>query len=267
MQYQGDYEVRSCLEGFEEVIPLTDENSIGGGISLIGNDIEGKAWGITLTDLDTGEVKKLQNFDISFENEVYNITDADMRNYSLELKFRRGSGRKGFKLLFGKQDDKNHLMWEFGGWDNWDCNLTSIRNGRGSTISHRIFHVEDKEYGLRLVIQGRHIRTYVNGELYNDAVDHLPELEEIYVAASKEEGRVIVKAVNLTGEEKKTHIAIEGSTKHTAVCHSLRNCSLMAENTLDEPDKVAPVTEQLVVSDNAVDYDIPPHSVNVLVFE
>ena len=41
----------------------------------------------------------------------------------------------------------------------------------------------------------------------------------------------------------------------------------MAENTLDEPDNVAPVTEQLVMSDNAVDYDIPPHSVNVLVFE
>ncbi len=268
MQYQGDYEIKSCLEGLDEIIPLTDEKNIGGSISVVGNDIEGKVWDIAFTDLETGEVKKLRSFNISLENEVHNITDADSRHYRLELKFRRSSGRKGFKLLFGKHDDKNHLMWEFGGWDNWDCNLTSMRNGRGSTISHRIFHVEDKEYTLSLEIEGRRIRTYVNGKLYNDTWDRLPELEEIYVAASKEDcGRVIVKAVNLTGEGKKTRIMLEGSTKRSAVCHSLKNCSLLAENTLDEPDKVVPVTEQLVISDNAVDYDIPPHSVNVLVFE
>lgn len=36
-------------------------------------------------------------------------------------------------------DEKgDRLQWEFGGWDNWDCNLTTIYNGRDPTIINRI---------------------------------------------------------------------------------------------------------------------------------
>lgn len=268
MKNQGDYELKTKLEGFDEIIPLMDERNIAGNITLVGNDIVGKVWDVKLTDKETNACTLIEPFDITKESKDNIIKDIDSTHYELEFKFRRSEGRKGFKLLFGKCDEKNYIMWEFGGWDNWDCNISSFKNGRASTISHRIFHVTDEEYTLRLEIEGRRIRTYVDGILYNDTVDRLPQLEEIYVCASKDmNGRTIVKAVNLTGEEKNTVISIAGAYKSHLTVYQLSDCALTEENTFEQPDTIEPKKSVYQVENNEYQYIVKPHSVNILVFE
>ncbi len=268
MKNQGDYELKIKLEGFDEIIPLMDERNISGSITLVGNDIVGKVWDVKLTDKETNACTLIEPFDITKESKDNIIKDIDSTHYELEFKFRRSEGRKGFKLLFGKCDEKNYIMWEFGGWDNWDCNISSFKNGRASTISHRIFHVTDEEYTLRLEIEGRRIRTYVDGILYNDTVDRLPQLEEIYVCASKDmNGRTIVKAVNLTGEEKNTVISIAGAYKSRLTVYQLSDCALTQENTFEQPDTIEPKKSVYQVENNEYQYIVKPHSVNILVFE
>jgi alpha-L-arabinofuranosidase len=268
MKNQGDYELKIKLEGFDEIIPLMDERNIAGSITLVGNDIVGKVWDVKLTDKETNACTLIEPFDITKESKDDIIKDIDSTHYELEFKFRRSEGRKGFKLLFGKCDEKNYIMWEFGGWDNWDCNISSFKNGRASTISHRIFHVTDEEYTLRLEIEGRRIRTYVDGILYNDTVDRLPQLEEIYVCASKDmNGRTIVKAVNLTGEEKNTVISIAGAYKSRLTVYQLSDCALTEENTFEQPDTIEPKKSVYQVENNEYQYIVKPHSVNILVFE
>lgn len=268
MKNQGDYELKIKLEGFDEIIPLMDERNISGSITLVGNDIVGKVWDVKLTDKETNACTLIEPFDITKESKDNIIKDIDSTHYELEFKFRRSEGRKGFKLLFGKCDEKNYIMWEFGGWDNWDCNISSFKNGRASTISHRIFHVTDEEYTLRLEIEGRRIRTYVDGILYNDTVDRLPQLEEIYVCASKDmNGRTIVKAVNLTGEEKNTVISIAGAYKSRLTVYQLSDCALTEENTFEQPDTIEPKKSVYQVENNEYQYIVKPHSVNILVFE
>lgn len=268
MKNQGDYELKTKLEGFDEIIPLMDERNIAGSITLVGNDIVGKVWDVKLTDKETNACTLIEPFDITKESKDDIIKDIDSTHYELEFKFRRSEGRKGFKLLFGKCDEKNYIMWEFGGWDNWDCNISSFKNGRASTISHRIFHVTDEEYTLRLEIEGRRIRTYVDGILYNDTVDRLPQLEEIYVCASKDmNGRTIVKAVNLTGEEKNTVISIAGAYKSRLTVYQLSDCALTEENTFEQPDTIEPKKSVYQVENNEYQYIVKPHSVNILVFE
>ena len=221
-----------------------------------------------LTDYDEGKTRECERFGITTSNERHNIANAGSSHYSLEFKFRRSQGRKGFKLLFGERDEKNFIIWEFGGWDNWDCNISSFKNGRASTISHRIFHVTDEEYQLKLEIDGRRIITYVNGELRNDTVDRLPELEELYAAASKDGcGRTIVKLVNLTGDEKNTVVDIEGDKKSSVTIHSLSDCAFSAENTFEQPDMIKPAVKNDEVVKNEYLYNVKPHSVNVLIFE
>ena len=268
MKNQGDYELKIKLEGFDEIIPLMDERNIAGSITLVGNDIVGEVWDVKLTDKETNACTLIEPFDITKESKDNIIKDIDSTHYELEFKFRRSEGRKGFKLLFGKCDEKNYIMWEFGGWDNWDCNISSFKNGRASTISHRIFHVTDEEYTLRLEIEGRRIRTYVDGILYNDTVDRLPQLEEIYVCASKDmNGRTIVKAVNLTGEEKNTVISIAGAYKSLLTVYQLSDCALTQENTFEQPDTIEPKKSVYQVENNEYQYIVKPHSVNILVFE
>lgn len=268
MENQGADAVRVELEGLDEIISLTESRNIAGKITVAGNDVEGRIWDIRLTDLITGEVVCMPEFLVHADNLEYALGNIDSSSYRLEFRFQRITGRKGLKICFGDKENGNKLLWEFGGWDNWDCNLSSFYSGRGSTISHRIFHVTDMEYTLCLEVQERHIRTYVNGELYNDTIDRLPELEELYVAASTEGEKTIVKVVNLTGDEKETELVLEGAAKTKVTITSLSGYALTAENTFAQPDFIMPqVCTEAVQSQRAYPYTFPAHSVTVLVFE
>ncbi len=265
MENQGTDAVRFEKENLDEVIKLIDAKTLFGDIIIAGNDVEGKIWDMTY--MAAGGTKKISDIVIcdNTEHTVHRVEQDE--EYTLEFKFKRSTGRKGLKIFFGVTDT-GRVQWEFGGWDNWDCNIMSLVNGRGSTISHRIFHVEDIEYTLRLEVKGREIKTYVNGVLYNDTVDRLPELEELYVTASTDEetGNTILKVVNLTGEAKEVQLVLEGEEKHLVFVNALRGHALTDENELGQPEKVSPVAEKQVLLDNTLDYTFAPHSVTVLVF-
>lgn len=267
MENQGTDAVRFELENLDEIIPLTDNKNIAGKLSIIGNDVEGRIWDIKLTDNTTGEVIQLPELSITTENLEHVLENIDSSDYSLEFHFRRTAGRKGLKIFFGENEKGDRLQWEFGGWDNWDCNLTTIYNGRGSTISHRIFHVEDMEYTLRLEIKERHIKTYVNGVLWNDVTDRLPELEELYVTASTEQDKTILKVVNLTGDAKETEILLEGDRKTKVYITSLHDYALTAENTFEQPQNIVPKESTETYKAEEYKYTFAPHSVTVMVFE
>ena len=166
-------------------------------------------------------------------------------DYQLEMKFKRSKGRKGLKIFFGKKDEKNTLVWEFGGWDNYDSIISMTTNGCGSCISHRIFHVEDIEYTLKLIVKGQKIEAYINGEFFNEAYAKAPVLEELYVAVSKEKETkdLIIKAVNLAEEDKETKLFLLGTNIAEYACerYEMAGYSLDAMNSFEEPEKVAPV--------------------------
>lgn len=268
MEHQGTDEVKTELSELSNVIRLIDKDTVSGRIAIQGNDVKGRIWDVTLTKKNTGEVLKAADIDITDNNE-HKIFDVDEeKDYALEFKFKRSAGRKGLKIFFGKNAG-SFLLWEFGGWDNWDCNITSTINGRGSAISHRIFHVEDIEYSLKLEVSGRNIKTYVNGEPYNDTTDRLPELEELYVAASTDSvtKETIVKVVNLTGEDKNVEIVLDGAPKTMAEVTALEGYELSAENTFERPDYIGLTRETRTVKDNKLIHTFESHSVNVIVFK
>lgn len=269
MENQGTDAVRFETEGLDETLCLVDEKNITGSIAIAGNDIEGKIWEVKVADCETGDVKEFPDISIDKDNRENMVTDIVSGHYRVSFRFRRTEGRKGLKIYFGKKDDRNLLQWEFGGWDNWDCNLTSCYGGRNSTISQRIFHVEEQEYLLELEVEGRKITTRVNGELYNDVVDPLPRLEELYVTASVDKncGRTILKAVNLTGEDKEVLVSLDGAGKGSVTVTCLKGYGLDETNTFEEPDRIVPREEKISIQDNAFPYIFAPHSLTVLSFE
>lgn len=266
MENQGTDAVRFEAENLDERIPLFEKENIAGRLVIAGNDIEGQIEHVKITDHVTGKVTELPKLFIGTDNKENVLAEMDSSAYSMEFQFRRKSGRKGLKIFFGNRDNKNTLLWEFGGWDNWDCNISSIYSGRASTISHRIFHVQDMEYTLKLEVCGRHIRTYVNGVCYNDTTDRLPELEELYITASTCQGQTILKVVNLTGEEKETELVLEGEDKKQVVITSLSGYALTDENTFENPDHIVPAAKSEAVRDNRLVYQFPAHSVTVMRF-
>ena len=272
MEYQGEQELCVEKENLSEIIHLSDNDTLSGEITIAGNDVEGTIRDITVTEYYDGEerIQMYPEIAVTKDNKEVVLQTTEAPEYTLEFTFRRTSGRKGLRIQIGKTQQESTL-WEFGGWDNWDCNITSIHNGRGSTISHRIFHVEDIEYRLRLEVKGRKICTYVNGELYNRTENAMPQLEELYVCASRrvENGneQTIVKVVNLTGEEKETTVKLEGTAKESVTVTELSGQGLTDENSFEEPDKVVPAMQTTKVEDNSFCYRFKKHSVTVLVFE
>ena len=281
MVNQGTDEVRFETENLSEIMKLSDTETLAGDITIAGNDVEGRIWDIRVTEGvtdDSGEkgaaatkTTEYPELAITKENKEHIICHTESESYTLEFKFKRSAGRKGLKICFGKTPHES-TMWEFGGWDNWDCNLTSFHSGRSSVISHRIFHVEEIEYNLRLEVNGRNIRTFVNGERHNNTVNALPEIEELYLCAStetQESGamRTIVKAVNLTGEEKETTLVLEGGKKTRLVVTQLSGHGLTAENTFEAPENIVPVCLEQKVEENRTVYRFPAHSVTILSFE
>jgi len=273
MLHQGEQEVRFETTELSEILPLTDTETLAGDITIAGNDVEGRLFDIRVTECDGTETKvtELPEISVTKENKEHLLLHTNAKSYTLEISFLRSEGRKGLKICVGKTPQEC-TMWEFGGWDNWDCNITSFHNGRSSVISHRIFHVGDGEYRLRMEVDGRRIRTFVNGELYNNTVNAMPELEELYLAASTEtlpDGtkRTIVKAVNLTGEEKETELLLLGENKTRAVITELSGHSLTAENTLEAPERIVPVQYEKEVNGNKMLHRFPKHSVTIVSFE
>lgn len=265
MEHQGEYELKYEVNNFEEPIQLVDNDLIDGDITITGNDIEGKIWDITYTNLDTNEVTKATDIDITNENlENVCFSDVNARAYSLEFNFKRSAGRKGLKIVFGKKDNGNLVLFEFGGWDNWDCNIATLCNGKAATISHRIFHVEDIEYKIKLVVNVNKITTYVNGVNYNDTSYDKPQLEDMYIATSKEDNKTYVKLVNLTGEDKEVKITLDGDNKSTINITRLSGVALSSENTFENKDCITPQNMTDSVMSNEYVYKVPAHSVNVL---
>lgn len=273
MEYQGMEEVAVSMEGLEEVIPLVEREKLDGSLVIQGNDVNGRLWDIVYFESPECENKTgLSEFTVTTDNEEHILHHADSNHYGVEFSFQRNAGRKGLKITFAKKDENNYLRWEFGGWDNWDCNVISVINGKSSVISHRILNVDDREYHLKLDVDGKHIRTWINGELFNDVIYRLPELEELYVTASKdtEGNRLILKAVNLTGDDKTVQIQWEGTPKRQMKAISLKGHRLTEENTFEEPDNIVPVEEQTEIHENhgnKINYTFGAHSFTVLVME
>ncbi len=93
---------------------------------------------------------------------------------------------------------------------------------------------------------------------------------ELYASASLDErtGEVIVKVVNTAPAPKEVHISLAGAKTIGKVGKAfvLDNADLKAENSLDNPTRIAPVERQVTISSGEFAYTLSPQSFTVLRF-
>jgi alpha-N-arabinofuranosidase len=91
---------------------------------------------------------------------------------------------------------------------------------------------------------------------------------ELFTSASLDEqtGEAILKVVNTTPASKEVHITLAGATKVGKIGKTfvLESSDLKAENSLDNPMKVAPVERQLAVPSGEFAYTVKPQSLTVI---
>ena len=107
----------------------------------------------------------------------------------------------------------------------------------------------------------RKLPVLFNGETQNGR-------DEIYTSASLDDrsGEVILKVVNTGSDSKEVRITLAGlsGAAKAGTVFVLRSGDLKAENSLDQPTKIAPVERQLPAAGGEFAYKLEPHSFTVL---
>ena len=189
------------------------------------------------------------------------------KDYVITLKARKISGSEGFMVMFNVRDNDNWCWWNIGGWQNRMHGIEMCRNGANTAVGARVMgSVEpDRWYDIRIEVGATHIRCLLDGQVVHD--EDIPGASLVAAMAGRKGDNLLIKVVNASGESQQAKVRLDGGARlerrGSAVVLTDGNDS--AENTLDEPQKVAPRKKSVTVSGSGkFDYEFPPYSLTIL---
>ena len=191
--------------------------------------------------------------------------DKSWTDYTLTLKARKISGAEGFLILFRIGGNEDRTWWNIGGWGNTQDGIEA-----GNTLDSKPSHIEtDRWYDLKVVVSGKNVKCYLDGELIHD-LDYETggKISSIYSVAATDErsGDVIVKVVNASANSLTTELDLNGTKNLTGqgIATVLTSESGADENSLDNPTKVSPKTVAVNFSGTTLTRSFPGNSFTVL---
>jgi alpha-L-arabinofuranosidase len=188
--------------------------------------------------------------------------DKSWDNYTYTLKARKLGGAEGFLIMFRVQDPRAKAWWNLGGWGNVRHGL-ELPGVPGSDVPGRI--ETGRWYDIRIELRGPSIRCYLDGKLIHDVTQQMSALYGV-AGLARSTNEVILKIVNVSASPHDTQIDLRGAgpAVKSATATVLTSADPADENTLEQPEKVAPVTRAVDVKAAKFRYTFPAHSVTVL---
>ena len=192
----------------------------------------------------------------------------DAGDYTLRLKARKTGGAEGFLILFHAPDMGNYYWWNVGGWQNTEHGLEKSAGGVHTELGDRVRgHIDtDRWYDVRVEVAGHTIRCFLDDKLIQTVSDAPPLLVAANAGRVGRKGELVVKVVNDGDTALTTQVNLAGvqSVDSDGEAITLAGTSGNDENSLDAPNKVAPVTRSLTGIAPRFTYTFPAHSLTVL---
>jgi alpha-L-arabinofuranosidase len=183
-------------------------------------------------------------------------------NYTYTLKARKLGGDEGFLIPFLVQNEDTKSWWNIGGWGNTK-HAIEHEGVISDSVPGRI--ETGRWYDIRIEVGDARVKCFLDGNLIHDL--KLQRAKSLYAAASLgNHGKTaILKVVNVSRTAQETEIRLQGAkVRPTAKAIVLAADNPNAENTLDQPTRVRPVTHTLTDAGPAFRYSFPANSVTVL---
>lgn len=190
--------------------------------------------------------------------------DRSWTDYTLQLKARKLAGREGFLILFHNADDEDRVWWNLGG-------LQNVRHGVeiGSTLDPESGSIETgRWYAIKIEVRGLGVKCWLDGQLIHDLQRARRSLQTLFASATRDEkaGDLILKVVNTAPTPLETEIELRGvnrpGTQGQAIV--LTSESPKDENTLEQPTRVSPRTENVALPGPRWTRVFPGNSLTVL---
>jgi alpha-L-arabinofuranosidase len=191
--------------------------------------------------------------------------DRKWTDYTLTLKARKISGAEGFLILFHIAADDDRIWWNIGGWNNTADAIES-----GGTLDSKPGQIEAGQwYDIKVTVSGNNVRCWLNGQLVHDLnYESASKISSLYAtsATDAQTGDVIVKVVNADSGPVETEIALSGADKFSGkgAATVLTSENATDENSIDDPMKVSPKTEDVNFSGTTLTRSLPGNSFTVL---
>lgn len=193
--------------------------------------------------------------------------DAAWTDYTVTLKARKISGAEGFMVMVRALDENNWIWFNAGGWGNAQHGLEQMRDGQKSQLGTRAAGGIEagRWYDVRVEIAGDHVRCSLDGQVVQEA--DLPTLPVIAVMAGRRtaDRAIVIKAVNLAATPKTVDIALDGTGSIAPEgTEEVLAANPDDENSLAEPQKVAPVSRKVEGLSKRFQRTFPASSVTIL---
>lgn len=194
---------------------------------------------------------------------LYDLTNLDMTVHATKQ-----SGSEGFLIIFNYIDENNYAWLNLGGWGNTKHAVEQCQNGYKSVLGEKAGALTTgKEYTIRILKEGDHVRCYLNGEAIINAKLRAYGNRTVYTSASidDETGMMYIKVVNPSNSPEDVALVLSGGQAKTAEAEILSAAKGTDENTTAKPKYIVPRTQQLTVKDDGtIAYECPAYSVGVI---
>jgi alpha-L-arabinofuranosidase len=189
--------------------------------------------------------------------------DKGWTDYNFSVKARKLGGAEGFLILFRVQDENQKSWWNIGGWGN-TRHAIEIGGEVGQSVPGRI--ETGRWYDIRIELAGSNIKCYLDGKLVHNV--KTPTLRSLHASATrvKSTGELILKVVNTSEQDLATTIRFEGLSRLVSPARAivLTSSKPTDENSLAQPNRIAPVASSLEVSGPTIHHAFPSNSVTVI---
>ncbi len=196
--------------------------------------------------------------------------DRNWTDYTYTLKARKIEGAEGFLVLFHVTDRNDYIWFNVGGWNNTRTALEKAENGAKSEIGTASDKTVEtgRWYDLKVEVEGRSIRCYVDGDLACEATDGPgPQPDPIYANATSDPatGDVFLHVANVSDQARAVQFNLKGvTTVSSAATGEEMSGGPEDVNTIAEPTKLAPKPVQISDAGPTFTHELPAHSVSVI---
>lgn len=211
----------------------------------------------------------LKNATTAGTRSTYTLRKAlNTENIIYTMKARKLSGAEGFLIPFDFKDESNYTWWAIGGWGNTTHGIEQNIDGVKSVLASTGGNVSvGREYDIKIVKEGLHVKCYLDGEIVHDFYMQDPQRRLLYVSSNinDETGELFVKVVNPHSEKYDAHLTFENGRAVEGNALVMNSNAGTDENSFVNPQNIVPHEETVTVNaDGTIDYMAKPFSINIL---
>jgi alpha-L-arabinofuranosidase len=194
------------------------------------------------------------------------VGDPNWQNYTLTLQARKLSGAEGFLIMFRARNDQNWYWWNIGGWNNTLHAVEKMTNGSKSLVTAQTpGSVETgRWYDIKIIVEGNRLQCFLDGKRIHEVEEKALTPLHAIGGYDKRKGEYIVKVVNYGATPQDTTVFLEGTEAKWSQSITTLSGRPDAENSLQNPNNVAPKQTEASSEGGKLRRTFPPYSLTIL---